>query len=223
MADAGAAGPAAPVDPHGGPPADAEFQEHGRQRRLGGAALVFVGVVALLFSAYQLSIAAFSPLSSLITRSIHVGFLLLLIFVLYPMVARGRQLTRVPLLDWGLAILGFALGLYQWVFEAALIQRSGDPTTTDLVVGTIVVVLVFEAARRVLGVALPIVCSIFLLYGLFGQYLPGELGAPALRLRADRRPARLRHRGHLRHPDAGLGDLHLPSSSCSAPSSSTPA
>ena len=40
------------------------------------------------------------------------------------------------------------LGLYHWVFEADLIQRAGDPTTTDLVVGTIAVVLVFEAARR---------------------------------------------------------------------------
>ena len=84
-------------------------------------------------------------------------------------------MTRVPMLDWVLALLGFALGLYQWVFESALIQRAGDPTLTDLVVGTTVVILVFEAARRVLGVALPIVCAIFLLYGLFGQYLPGAL------------------------------------------------
>ena len=152
-----------------------EFQEHGQQRRLGGTSLAFVSAAALLFSAYQLSIAAFSPLSSLITRSLHVGFLLLLVFVLYPMVKRGTQMTRVPLIDWSLAFLGFALGLYQWVFEAALIQRAGDPTMLDLVVGTTIVVLVFEAARRVLGVALPIVCASFLLYGLFGQYLPGTL------------------------------------------------
>ena len=74
-----------------------------------------------------------------------------------------------------MALLGFALGFYQWVFEAALIQRAGDPTMVDLMVGTTIVVLVFEAARRVLGIALPIVCALFLLYGLFGQYLPGEL------------------------------------------------
>ncbi len=42
-------------------------------------------------------------------------------------------------------------------------------------VGTSWSSLVFEAARRVLGIALPIVCGLFLLYGLFGQYLPGEL------------------------------------------------
>jgi TRAP transporter 4TM/12TM fusion protein len=153
----------------------AEFHEHGLQRRLGGAAFAVVAAVALLFSAYQLTIAAFSPLSSLITRSIHVGFVLALVFLIYPLRKRGRQMTRIPPLDCLLAACGFALGLYQWVFEAALIQRAGDPTTIDLVVGTLVIVLVFEAARRVVGIALPIVCATFLLYGLFGQYLPGAL------------------------------------------------
>jgi len=56
-----------------------------------------------------------------------------------------------------------------------LIQRAGESTTADLIVGTIVVVMVFEATRRILGVALPIVCALFLLYGMFGQYLPGDL------------------------------------------------
>ena len=75
-------------------------------------------VAALLFSTYQLTIAAFAPLSSLISRSLHVGFLLLLVFVLYPAMRRGTQLTRVPLLDWVLALTGFGLGFYQWVFES---------------------------------------------------------------------------------------------------------
>jgi TRAP transporter 4TM/12TM fusion protein len=165
--------------PAGGQPeADgpaAEFHEHGLQRRLGGSAQAFVGWAALAFSTYQLAVAAFAPLSSLITRALHVGFLLLIVFVLYPAMRRGRQLTRVPLLDWLLAATGFALAFYQWVFESELIQRAGDPTLSDLVVGTVTVVLVFEAARRVLGIALPLVCGAFLLYGLFGQYLPDAI------------------------------------------------
>jgi TRAP transporter 4TM/12TM fusion protein len=156
-------------------PAGAEFQEHGQQRRLSGPAALFLTGAALVFSSYQLIVAAFAPLSSLIMRSLHVGFLLLLVFVLYPGVKRASQLGRVPLFDWLLAFVGFGLAFYQWIFEAALIQRAGDPTAFDLVVGTITVVLVFEAARRVLGIALPIVCAIFLLYGILGQYLPGGL------------------------------------------------
>ena len=153
------------------PPDPAEFSEHGVQRRLGDGPMKLVVAVALAFSTYQLVLAAFHPLSSLVMRAIHVSFLVLLTFLLYPMFQRGK-LTRIPWYDWLLAGGGFALGFYQWAFEGDLIQRAGDPTTTDLVVGTVMVLLVFEAARRILGLALPLVCAAFLLFGLFGQYLP---------------------------------------------------
>jgi hypothetical protein len=96
------------------------------------------------------------------------------------------------------------------VFEADLIQRAGDPSTMDLFVGTALVVLVFEATRRILGLALPIVCGLFLLYGLFGQYLPGDLAHRGYGFDQIVDQLALRHRGHLRHPDPGVGDLHLP-------------
>ncbi|MEO6974098.1 MAG: TRAP transporter permease [Rhodoferax sp.] len=154
-------------------PAD-EFQEHGAQRTLSGAALKIVIGTALTFSTYQLIVAGFSPLSSLTMRSLHVGFLLLLTFLMYPALKSGK-LTSIVWYDWLLGAVGFALSFYHWIFESELIQRSGDPTTADLLVGTIMVVLVFEATRRILGLALPLVCGTFLSYGLFGQYLPGPL------------------------------------------------
>ncbi|HUP09100.1 MAG TPA: TRAP transporter fused permease subunit, partial [Caldimonas sp.] len=125
--------------------------------------------VAVAFSTFQVVTAAFSPLSSSVVRAVHVGFLLLVTFVLYP------PLARRPL-GWVIGALGFAAGLYHWVFEAQLVQRAGEMTPADMVVGTITIVLVFEAARRIMGLALPIICGCFLLYGLFGQYLPGALG-----------------------------------------------
>jgi TRAP transporter 4TM/12TM fusion protein len=154
-------------------PAEA-FQEHGAQRKLSGAALRILTGATLVFSVYQLYMAAFSPLSSLVMRSLHVGFLLMITFLLYP-AWKGAKLHTIGWHDWLLAAGGFALAFYQWVFEADLIQRAGEPTTTDLVVGTIMIVMVFEAARRILGLALPIVCALFLSYGFFGQYLPGAL------------------------------------------------
>jgi TRAP transporter 4TM/12TM fusion protein len=158
---------------HHHPPAE-EFQEHGLQRKLSGMHLTILITAALLFSSYQLVVAAFHPLSSLVIRSLHVGFLLALTFLLYPPFKHGK-LTAVPWYDWLLAGGGFALAFYHWVFEADLIQRAGDPTMTDLVIGTVTVVMVFEAARRIMGTALPLICAGFLLYGLFGQYLPGAL------------------------------------------------
>ncbi|MBL8490969.1 MAG: TRAP transporter permease, partial [Rhodocyclaceae bacterium] len=152
-----------------------EFSEHGVQRRLGGLSLRILSSLCLAFSAYQLVVAAFHPLSSLVIRSLHVGFLLAVTFILFPAFRHAGKLTRVGAADWVLALGAFALGTYHWVFEADLIQRSGDPSTADLMVGTALVIMVFEASRRILGLALPIVCGVFLLYGLFGQHLPGVL------------------------------------------------
>ncbi|WP_211250510.1 TRAP transporter permease [Simplicispira psychrophila] len=131
----------------------------------------FVGAlfwVAVAFSVFQIVTAAFSPLSSSVVRAVHVGFLLLVTYVLYPPL-------RQQWLGWGLGAVAFATGLYHWVLEADLVQRAGDLTRTDMLVGILVIALVFEAARRIMGIALPLVCATFLLYGLFGQYLPGVL------------------------------------------------
>ena len=70
---------------------DHPSDDHGHTRRLGGWAAWLVVVSALSFSVFQLVVAAFSPLSSLPTRSIHVGFLMLLAFLLYP--ARSKSVA----------------------------------------------------------------------------------------------------------------------------------
>ena len=131
----------------------------------------FVGAlfwVAVVFSVFQIVTAAFSPLSSTVVRAVHVGFLLLVTYVLYPP-------ARQQWLGWCIGAVAFSTGLYHWVFEADLVQRAGELTRTDMAVGILVIALVFEAARRIMGIALPLVCAVFLLYGLFGGYLPGVL------------------------------------------------
>src|SRR3990167_6062568 len=128
--------------------------------------------VALLFSIFQITTAAFHPVSSQILRAVHVGFLLLTVFLSIPLV--GTHKPWQPL-AWLLGLAGMGTAIYQWVFEADLIQRSGDLTSADMVVGLVLMVLVFEAARRVMGIALPLICALFLAYGLLGEYLPGGL------------------------------------------------
>ncbi|MDO4683281.1 MAG: TRAP transporter permease [Lautropia sp.] len=127
---------------------------------------------AILFSVFQLITSAFSPLSSTVVRALHVGFLLLLTFLLYPI--RGGQ-GRTSVFT---KLIGFAALLmsgYHWIYEADLVERAGELTQEDMVVGIITLVLVFEAARRVMGIALPLICLGFLSYALFGEYLPGDL------------------------------------------------
>ncbi|TBU92064.1 TRAP transporter permease [Phytopseudomonas dryadis] len=128
--------------------------------------------VALLFSTYQIITAAFHPVSSQVLRAGHIGFLLLMVYLCYPLAGKSRPWQP---LAWLLGLAGMATFAYQWIFEADLVQRSGDLSTADMVVGIVLMVLIFEAARRVMGIALPIVCGAFLAYGLFGEYMPGDL------------------------------------------------
>lgn len=58
-----------------------------------------------------------------------------------------------------------------------ILERGGIHTTTlDLLFGTLAIILVLEATRRTVGIALPIITIIFLLYAQFGSYIPGNLG-----------------------------------------------
>ncbi len=136
-----------------------------------------VFAVAILFSSYQIWMAAFHPLSSQVIRALHVGFVLLMIFILYPPLQGGSTgAARLgKILGWTLGLVGFVFSLYHWVFESDLTARAGELIPMDWVIGVTIVALVFEAARRAMGWGLPLICGIFLLYGLFGQHLPGPL------------------------------------------------
>jgi TRAP transporter 4TM/12TM fusion protein len=128
--------------------------------------------IAVAFSAFQLITAMFSPLASQIVRSVHVGFLMLVVFGVTATLTDKRALKLVY---WTIGTLGFVVGLYHWVFFNDLILRAGDPSTMDIAVGVVAVLLVFEAGRRMMGPMLPIICAIFLSYGLFGEYFPSPL------------------------------------------------
>ncbi|MGC2812452.1 MAG: TRAP transporter permease [Bradyrhizobium sp.] len=126
--------------------------------------------VGIAFAAFQLVIAAWNVLPSQVVRGVHVGFLLLLTFGLIGNFTARSNAGRAA--GWLVGSIGFLCGIYQWIFYADLIARDGDPTELDLAVGTLLAILVFEGTRRLMGLALPLMCGACMLYWLFGQYLP---------------------------------------------------
>src|SRR6201996_8366790 len=126
--------------------------------------------VGIAFAVFQLYVAAFNYLPSQVVRGIHVGFLLLMTFGLIGNFTAKGNAGRAA--GWLIGGVGFLCGLYQWIFYADLIARDGDPTNLDLAVGTLLAVLIFEGTRRLMGLALPLMCGACILYWFFGQYLP---------------------------------------------------
>ena len=139
------------------------------------AKIVFFGLLA--FSIFQLYTSIGTPFTAYIQRSIHLGFALSLIFILYPARKKVGQKRRnkVPVTDILLSILAIGIGLYWPLYIDELVLRVGRVSSIDLVVGIIAILLTLEAARRAVGFPITIISSIFLVYAFFGPYFPGFL------------------------------------------------
>lgn len=133
-----------------------------------------VAALAIAFSLFQVYTALFGVLDAMIQRSIHVSFAFALIFLLYPTSKKWSR-TRLHPLDAFLALLGGAAPLYlTFLWTHTLSQRAGSATPLDIAVGVVGVLLVLEAARRVVGLPIVIVALTFIAYAFAGPYLPGK-------------------------------------------------
>lgn len=107
-------------------------------------------------------------------RSAHVAMMLFMAFFLYPAREKGSR-KSLPWYDVALSFLAIAVAVYVWVDYIPFINRMGSPNTMDVIMGTILIVTVLEASRRISGWPLVILSLIFILYGIIGRSLPGIL------------------------------------------------
>nr|WP_246231700.1 TRAP transporter permease [Sporosarcina jiandibaonis] len=136
--------------------------------------IVFFGLLA--FSIFQLYTAIGTPYTAYIQRSIHLGFALSLIFLLFPArkKIKGRR-NKVPFYDIILSLLAIGVGLYWPLLIGDLVLRVGRISTLDMIVGVLAILLTMEAARRAVGLPITIISATFLVYAFYGQHFPGFL------------------------------------------------
>lgn len=147
--------------------------------------VTFLGLLG--FSCFQLYTAIFGVLPAQLQRSIHLAFALGLIFLLFPASRKQNKRIRskvaLPWYDGILSVAGIVVGLY-WLFQFdALVGRVGSLTLLDFTVAVAAVLLVLEAARRVVGLPIVVVAVVFLLYALFGSVMPGFLEHPGIKVK----------------------------------------
>jgi TRAP transporter 4TM/12TM fusion protein len=150
-------------------------------RKPTGATATFIFGVALLWALFQFWYASplpfalgFGILNDTEARAIHLAFALFLAFLAWP-AFRFSPRDRVPLVDWGLALIAAFAGAYLMLFYAQLATRPGQPTTVDVVVSLAGVVLLLEATRRAVGWPMAALAAIFLAYCLLGPWMPDVL------------------------------------------------
>ena len=151
-----------------------KYDTESNTRNLSGLMALIVSAIAITFSLFQLYTSVFGVLDAHLQRAIHLSFGMALIFLMYPTRASWSK-TSVHPLDVLLSIIGAALPMYVVVFYSDLVLRSGQITSEDMIVGTLGILMVIEAARRVVGWPIVIVAILFMVYGFAGPYMPDIL------------------------------------------------
>jgi TRAP transporter 4TM/12TM fusion protein len=153
----------------------AEFETASNIRKFTGLFAKIVAGIAMAMSIFHLWTAGFGTLLAMKQRTIHLLFVFVLGFILYPMTKKGSK-TKIPIYDWIFMIGGVTVTMYILIFFEDLVRRGGIPTTLDIVMGITAILLVLEVTRRSIGPELPTIAVIFLAYVFLGPYIPGILG-----------------------------------------------
>ncbi len=148
----------------------------GKRRVFVGPMQHVITVLTVFLSLFHLYTAFFGLLPAIEQRSFHLAFVVALIFLLYP-ATKKSPLHRPSLFDWllSIAIIIASLNVFFFFEEVAV-----NVENLDLWLGATLIVLVFEAARRVLGYVLPSFCAFFLLFAYFGRLMPGPFAHAGL-------------------------------------------
>jgi len=147
-----------------------------------------IAVVGITLSLFQLYAAGVQPLGLFFQRPIHLGFILVLCFLIYP-ITRNRPRGLFGWLIDGVLILGGVLVGFWVPSNIDAIANAIFPRTQDVAVGVITALLVLEASRRAIGPTITVIGAVFVVYAFAGNR--GEL--PFL---ADWMPGILNHRGY---------------------------
>ncbi len=165
-------------------------------RNITGIHLKIVAAIAIIWSLFQLWYASPFPFwfnigmfKGLPARAIHLGFALLLAFLIFPY-SRGKKISVIDVL---ISFIAAFCCLYIYLFYDQLVDRGGillkinlteDLTIPiELIIGICGILILLEATRRVIGIPLVIIAICFLLFSYFGKYAPEMISHGGLSLK----------------------------------------
>lgn len=158
-----------------------KYDTESNTRDLTGIIGIVVFLILIAFSLFQIYTGIFGQYTAYVQRTVHLGFALVLIFLLFP-ARRGGPKSKVAWYDYILAVLSIIVAGYWPVYYDTIVQQLGGVTEAQLVIGGLGILLVLEASRRAVGLPIVIVAGAFLVYAYFGPQMPGALAHRGLSL-----------------------------------------
>ena len=131
-------------------------------------------IISIIFVLFQLYATLSGLVTAQILRATHLAFVQLLAFLLFPATKKMPRNT-LPWYDVILGLIGAGCWMYIVINFQNLVRRSGNNTTLDVIIGIIGILILFESCRRIVGLPIMTIASVFVIYAFVGKYLPGFL------------------------------------------------
>ena len=131
-------------------------------------------IISIVFVAFQLYATLSGLIPAQILRATHLAFVQLLAFLLFPATKKMPRNT-LPWYDVLLGLAGAGCWMYIVINFDTLVRRSGNNTILDVIIGIIGILILFESCRRIVGLPIMIIASVFVIYAFAGKLLPGFL------------------------------------------------
>jgi len=153
-------------------------------RKLGPKLSIIVTTILVSMSLYHFWASGFGLVREVLHRGIHIAYVIGLVFIVFSWKKNTEKETNktlfsfqnVSVLDYVFAILTVTSALYLPLLPSEILAaRVGNPELIDVAMGSVLILLTLEAARRSVGPTLPIISIIFILFAIFGPYAPGAL------------------------------------------------
>ncbi|GBF33301.1 TRAP-type uncharacterized transport system [Desulfocucumis palustris] len=136
----------------------------------------FITWFAALSVLFHIAAVSIFPVDPWVLRGAHVT-LAGIVFFIGCIATKEGKIEKAWYISLILAIASLAVGLYIMFEYSELYYRLGlNPTRLDVVMGLICILVLFEMTRRLMGLALPLIAVAFILYSVYGGYLPGVFG-----------------------------------------------
>ncbi|MDR7868664.1 MAG: TRAP transporter permease [Sporomusaceae bacterium] len=126
--------------------------------------------IAILLALFQLYTAYFGAFGASQQRTVHLVLVLLMVFILKPL--GNKPVSPWRIIDIVCIAASLYVGVYIFMKADQFALRALTIDTTDTAVGTLGLILVFEATRRVMGWIMPSIAAVFLAYAFLGPYMP---------------------------------------------------
>ncbi|WP_157152038.1 TRAP transporter permease [Brachyspira sp. SAP_772] len=151
-----------------------KYDSESRYRRFKDWKKYLIIIISVAFCLFQLYSILSGKITAQVVRATHLAFVMALAYLLFPM-KKDMPKDKLPWYDVIIAIVGACSWLYITINFDSLVRRAGIYNTTDIIIGIIGILILFEACRRIVGTPILIISLVFIVYALFGAYAPGFL------------------------------------------------